>query len=138
MRRAARFRFATATSRRFGPVRRPIIPALLIGPKQSLSFSFVLDSGADISMIPYSVGEALGLSVEGAPRGECKGIGEGLVAYRLCTVRVRFQHIEIPIRVAWSTLDESPLLLGRLDVFDQLDIEFRQRTNAILLRPAAR
>lgn len=138
MKRAARFPFVTATSRRFGRVRRLIIPALLIGPKQSLSFYFVLDSGADISMIPHSVGEALGLSAEGAPRGECKGIGEGLVAYRLCMVRVRFQHIEIPIRIAWSTLEETPLLLGRLDVFDQLDIEFRQRTNAILLKPAAR
>lgn len=137
MRRAARFRFATATSGRFGPVRRPIIPALLIGPKQSLNFSFVLDSGADISMIPRSVGKALGLSAAGAPRGECKGIGKGLVAYHLCMVRIRFQHIEIPVRVAWSTLDASPLLLGRLDVFDQLDIEFRQHINAILLKPAA-
>jgi hypothetical protein len=41
-------------------------------------------------------------------------------------------------RAEAELLDESPLLLGRLDVFDQLDVEFRQRTNAILLRPAAR
>lgn len=35
-------------------------------------------------------------------------------------------------------MSEIPhFLLGRLDVFDLLDIEFRQSANSILLRPAA-
>jgi len=42
----------------------------------------------------------------------------------------------VRIRIGWCEADGFPALLGRLDVFDLLDIEFCQSSNRIVLRPA--
>jgi hypothetical protein len=136
MRGALKFPFQTARSGRLGLIRRPIIPCAFRGPGGSFEASVLLDSGADISLIPYSVGQTLGLSAKDAPRGECRGLGEALVAYHLCQVELKLGGLRLLVRVGWSTLEETPLLLGRLDVFDALDIEFRQSRDCIILRPA--
>ena len=116
---------------------RPLVQITVRGPAGELPALFVLDSGADVSLIPYSMGKRLGLSLEGTPRYECRGIGKGHTAYHLCPVELQIGHFRISVHVGWSTIEDSPFLLGRLDVFDQLDVEFRQASNRIILRRAA-
>ena len=88
-------------------------------------------------MVPYNFGQRLGLSRAEARRCQCGGVGEGLVAYYLCAVGVAVGGIRLRVRVGWCETDIPYFLLGRLDVFDLLDIEFRQSANCIILRPAA-
>jgi hypothetical protein len=133
---AVRLPFQIVHSARLGLLRRPVIPAALSGPKGTYEGLFLLDSGADVSLIPFSFGQLLGLSTEGAPRGACCGIGRGALEYCLCAVDLQIREIRLRIRVGWCEADGLPVLLGRLDVFDKLDIEFRQSSNYMILRPA--
>lgn len=94
----------------------------------------LLDSGADISLIPYSVGETIGLELDMANRGEVQGIGEGSVPYILSQVKLRIEDIEILARFGWALIEEIPFILGRLDVFQKFSIEFREFENRILLK----
>ncbi len=96
----------------------------------------LLDSGADLSLIPYSVGETIGLELDIENRSEVQGIGEGSVPYILNEIKLKIETVEISGRVGWALIEEVPFILGRLDVFQNFSIEFRQFENRILLEPA--
>ena len=134
---AVRLPFQVVRSPRRGLLRRPVIPATLSGPRGTYRSVFLLDSGADLSLVPQSVGQRLGLSVSGAPMGRCGGIGEGAIAYHLCHVALHIEHLAFRIRIGWCTAETPHFILGRLDVFDLLDIEFRQSADCIILRPSS-
>ncbi|HUT37179.1 MAG TPA: hypothetical protein VNE39_27100 [Planctomycetota bacterium] len=129
------FPFIPFFSPRFGTLRKPLIPVTVCGPRGIATAKFLLDSGADISIIPRSFGQLIGLSSEGATRAELKGVGSGPLRYHLCSARIRIRHIELPVRIGWCEIEDVPLLLGRLDLFDSLDVEFKQHSNAVILRP---
>ena len=106
----------------------------LVGPESSETVLMLLDSGADLSLIPYSVGEAIGLEPDMSRRSEMQGVGEGSVPYILSRVQISIGATEVPVRIGWTLIAEVPLLLGRLDVFRHFAIEFRTFENKILLK----
>jgi len=67
-------------------------------------------------------------------RSEVQGIGEGSVPYVLGQVRFQIENLEIPARIGWALVEEVPFILGRLDVFKTLAIEFREFEDKILLK----
>ncbi len=118
-------------SSNFGKILKPIIPVRIVGPEYSANLNLLIDSGADLSMIPYSVGKTLGFEIDLINRKEVKAIGEGSVSYILVNTEIIIEDIKLQVLLAWSLIEEVPLILGRLDVFDQLSIEFRQFENKI-------
>ena len=128
------FSFKEVNSPKFGQILKPIIPLTIIGPRRKIKVFAILDSGADISMIPYSVGEVIGLELDMSTRSEIQGIGEGSVPYVLSEVRFQIRDAEIPARIGWALIEEVPFILGRLDVFQKLAVEFREFENKILLK----
>ena len=62
-----------------------------------------------------------------------RGIGEGSIPYILSRVTIKIGAIETSIRVGWALIDEVPLILGRLDLFNQFSIEFREFEDKIIL-----
>jgi hypothetical protein len=129
------FTFEEKYSLRFGQVLKPVIPVRIIGPSREAKVFMLLDSGADISFIPYSIGETIGLEFDIANRSEVEGIGEGTVPYIISTVKLAIGDVEISARIGWALIEEVPLLLGRLDVFQKFSIEFREFENKIFLSP---
>jgi Retroviral aspartyl protease. len=128
------FQFEKIYSKRLGEVLKPIIPVTIIGAKRSVNVFMLLDSGADLSLIPYSVGEAIGLELDIENRSEVQGIGEGSVAYILSQVRIKIGDVETPVRIGWALIEEVPLILGRLDIFQKFSVEFREFENKIILK----
>jgi hypothetical protein len=128
------FPFKKRQSKRLGEVLKPLIPVRLVGPESSETVLMLLDSGADLSLIPYSVGEAIGLEPDMSRRSEIQGVGEGSVPYILSRVQISIGATEVPVRIGWTLIEEVPLLLGRLDVFRHFAIEFRTFENKILLK----
>jgi len=128
------FQFEKIHSKRLGQVLKPIIPVTIIGAKRGVNAFMLLDSGADLSLIPYSVGEAIGLELDIENRSEVQGIGEGSVPYILSQARIKIGDIETPARIGWALIEEVPLILGRLDVFQAFSVEFREFENTIVLK----
>jgi hypothetical protein len=119
-----------------GQIFKPVLRVTITGPGRGVDVWMLLDSGADISFIPYSVGEAIGLNLDPANRSEVEGIGEGTVPYILSYVKLAIGDVEFPARIGWALIEEVPLLLGRLDVFQKFSIEFREFENKIIVNPA--
>lgn len=128
------FPFKKVQTKDLGQILLPVIRVTLIGPKQSVYVTMILDSGADISMIPYSVGEEIGLELDMKTRSEVHGIGEGTVPRVLGQVKLRIGEIEFPARIGWALIEEVPFILGRLDIFNRLAVEFREFEDRILLK----
>lgn len=129
------FSFKPHLSQKFGRILKPFIPVTIVGPKKKLNVFVLIDSGADISMIPYSAGEFLGFEFVMDLRGEVQGISEGNVPYFLVEALFIIGDIEVVARVGWALVEEVPFVIGRLDVFQQLTIEFREYENRIILTP---
>lgn len=129
------FPFEKRHSRILGSIWKPVLPVTLAGPKGKVNLFMLLDSGADLSLIPYSVGEMIGLELDIHRRREVQGVGQGSVSYILSQISVQIGTFDVPIRVGWALIEEVPLILGRLDLFRHLAIEFREFEDKIVLTP---
>jgi len=127
------FPFEKRYSDNLGKILKPYIPVNIIGPKKSVNIFMLLDSGADISMIPYSVGEIIGLDLDMEKHSEVQGIGESSVPYILSNIKLNIREFKLSIRVGWALIEEVPFILGRLDFFQAFSVEFRSFENKILL-----
>ena len=106
----------------------------MISAEICLERYMLVDSGADTTLIPRSVGKGLGFKIhEGEDIFSLGGISGAVpVVYRKLTIRLG--EIELKIPVAWAMDENVPLLLGREVVFEKFDIEFRQAERKIIFR----
>jgi hypothetical protein len=132
------YRFARKSSKKFGEVYEPTIPVEIIGPNKTVEALMVVDSGADISLLPHWVAEIVGLHLNSENRRDIHGIGDESIPYILDTVRMRIADSEITPRIAWALGEEVPFVLGRLDVFKEFSIEFREFEDKIIIERAGR
>lgn len=111
-----------------GNVLRPVAEVVLKKDGLTVGIPMYIDSGADVSMIPLRFGRALGFKHEdGDVIQEIKGISGAGVSYILKEVTLVLNGKELRIRVAWALVEEVPMLMGRMDVFDKFRITFDEK-----------
>jgi len=112
-------------------IKRPVADVWLQKGKGWLEFHPYIDSGADVTLIPLSLGELIGFRIEGEKIEEIGGIrGAVPVVYKKWKIKIGGKVLSILI--AWALIEEVPPLLGRADVFDFFDITFRQNEGKIV------
>jgi len=120
------------------PRKTPTIPVTFVGPADSMDIVAILDSGADMSVLPLEIGQLLGLSLKKA-RGPCDGIG-GEVETSEDHVRIRIMQghedysFEIPVKIVLDPKCNIPVLIGRAGFFEQFEITFNERRGRISLK----
>ncbi len=126
------FAFREEKSNVFGIVFRPVVDLVYISGGKEVEGTAYIDSGADISLIPLALGEDLGLKIEkGDSISEMSGIGKGGVPIVIKTIKLRVGDKIINTRVAWALVEEVPLLLGRIDIFNIFDITFKRNEKTL-------
>lgn len=115
----------------FGSIYRPKIPVELIrGSERKIQLMY-LDSGADITLLSKSVGDLLKFEMIGDVL-EMKGVADISIPVIMKNIDIKLCDIEFPVRVAWALI-ETPLLLGRMDIFDKFEIVFMQKEKKVVL-----
>ena len=96
----------------------------------------LIDSGADISLIPFDTGRLLGLSRSDEEiLSFAQGVG-GEVSYLLRRICLTIDGHSISTMVAWCQDEEiEDMIVGRQDIFDAFHIEFRQSERRIIFKP---
>ncbi|MBI4231368.1 MAG: retroviral-like aspartic protease family protein [Planctomycetes bacterium] len=95
--------------------------------------NFVLDSGADLTMLPASVADFLGISLDGSREVRVTGVeGPGAMA-KVGELTVRIGDRDYAIPCAFSTNENTPFLLGRLGLFRHFNVTFDNRRRKIAL-----
>jgi len=120
------FAFRRESSNLLGAIGRPVARVIVMHRRRRVPQLFYVDSGADITLIPKSVGDLLGLTLASSREiREIKGIGERGVPIVIRRLRLQVGSKIFSARVAWCLIEEVPLLLGRLDCFRLFEITFR-------------
>lgn len=126
------FDFREEQSRIYGTILRPVAAITFINKEKELFQSAYIDSGADVTLIPRSVGDALDFAIEKSDNvTEIKGIGERGVPIIIKKVKIKIGEKLFDARIAWALIEEVPLLLGREDIFNLFDICFRRNKKTI-------
>ncbi len=116
----------------------PDLPILFRSSPHTLSELALVDSGATISVLPYSLGVRLGfdwnsqilkLRLTGSlAQVEARGVAVEAIVGQLPPVR---------LVLAWAASDQVPLLLGEFNFFQTFDVSFFRSRGIFEIRPAS-
>jgi predicted aspartyl protease len=109
----------------FGKIKIPSVELTLKATGEVRLYAIV-DSGAVISLFPRSVCDLLGLKYEAGMKASLISATREEIPVRVHEVRIKIGEIEFSARVGFSEVENVPHLLGRLDVFDNVKIEFEK------------
>lgn len=124
------FPYANERSSLFGTVSRPVAKVTL---ENEFPQWMYVDSGADITLIPLSVGKLIGLHRTITDTVErIFGIGESSIPFVVRRVSMQLGDAKFQARLAWSQVEDVPLLLGRMDIFRRFDVTFREKTRTTI------
>ena len=120
-------------------IKSPSIPITLSNGSGKYQFIALLDSGADISIIPQDVAELLGIDLNGK-KEEARGIGGKVPAIQKnISIELGKNHesytFTIPFKVILNHRDEEiPVFLGRAGFFDKFVVTFNQSEERVTLK----
>ena len=126
------FKYREELSKLTGKIKRPVADIKIrTTDGRWIEFNPYIDSGADITLLPYTFGRYIGFeSLRSAKGAE--------IPVEIRRAEIKIGHIELNIRVAWALIEETPPLLGRLDIFDKFNIIFKEREGKIIFEPIMR
>ena len=116
----------------FGPLPDPkiVLPVKTSGGYKD--FRFLLDTGADFTMLPFTMADELGVDIENAPEVTVTGIKREEVRARLAEVTVRIGEVEVELSCLYCMKEDMPYLLGRMGLFQRFNIAFDNRRKRIV------
>lgn len=120
----------------FGAIPDALVSATLRTRSGPLKLQFILDTGADFTMLPHHMAELVGVDLKQVPSGRSLGIegGRGIKTW-LDTIEVAIGPHLVHLRCLFSENEQTPYLLGRADLFSFFTITFDTRRHAIFLTP---
>lgn len=114
----------------------PKLPITLNYRNTSLEVAALLDTGASVNVLPYSVGLQLGAIWEEQNIAVTLAGNLAAVEARGLVIPTQIGNFE-PVRLvfAWSRSDDAPLLLGRMNFFLEFDVCFYRSQLTFEVRP---
>lgn len=118
-----------------GKIFNPILTLPIKTKEGWLNTLFLLDSGADTTMLTLSMAKRLGLAFDSKKETKLFGIGDiGVSAYPGKVIIKFYPGFKLIIRCYYIDAEDSTLLLGRLDIFDAFDICFSNTKQQIIFQ----
>ncbi len=119
----------------FGRLPDPLITLLVQTWYGWQPFDFLVDSGADVSMVPKSMADWVGVELKGLNRHRSYGIeGKGLNVHE-GSLMIRLGNVDVKVPCLYSSQENTPLLLGRAGIFDHFTLIFDNHHKLICFRP---
>lgn len=88
--------------------------------KGIVDFEFIVDTGADMTTLPFFMGERLGLQLKDAQKSQSQGIGGFLLDTWIVKVPIFIRRKEFIVRASITSDNYTPFLLGRVDLLDKI------------------
>lgn len=117
-----RYPYENKLSLDFGNI--PTIKILLPveSTKGFLPFNFLFDTGADITSLPASATEKLGIDLDKCPEKPMSGFeGTTIMVYK-SEIKIKFNKKTFEIPCVFNPNDDVPILLGRAGILDRFSV----------------
>jgi hypothetical protein len=136
MHNAQRFNFMEGFDTFGVPDALPQLPLSLTYRGSSVEVAALLDTGASVNVLPYSVGIQLGAVWEEQTTSVTLAGNLAAVEARGLLVSAQISNFApVQLVFAWSLSDDTPLLLGRMNFFLEFDVCFYRSQLAFEVRP---
>jgi hypothetical protein len=132
----AQFPYVAVKNQRNETALRPLLPVTLAYGDTTIKTTGLLDTGADVNVLPYHLGITLGgnwdrvrsgLQLSGnLARYEARGILISCAVGQLAPVQLAF---------AWTQAENVPLLFGQVNFFAEFDVCFLRARGVFEVRP---
>jgi predicted aspartyl protease len=131
------FEFPLLTKRSiFGLISDPRIPVMVptrAGPEEQ---SFLVDTGADVSLAPRYLAEKIGLPWERLPQAAITGIEQGGMRARVGRLPISVGDVNLSVRCFFVEPAGTLFVLGRVDFLDRFILTIDQPGRRIVLEAA--
>ncbi len=120
-----RFPYVVAQNTLGESISRPILPTELTHSNQSLQAFGLVDSGADVNMLPYELGIALGLDWDS--QDYALHLSGNMANYEARGVIVTGRIGNFPLidmAFAWVRAEGVPLIFGQTNFFEAFEVCF--------------
>ena len=98
-------------------------------------FQFGIDTGSDFTILPKYMAIEIGIDLSHCETTLAYGISsEPLKAY-IASIMIKIAKMELPVRCLITERNDTPLLLGRMDIFDKFNITFDNTRLKIVFTP---
>lgn len=136
MNAAERYPYRVIRDERGQMLARPILPFRLIHRERSIEIAALLDTGATVNVLPYEIGEALGLQWSEQTRTVV--LTGNLARYEARGVLLNghvgsFNPVELVF--AWTQAQGIPPLLGQVNFFAEFDVCFFHSRGVFEVQP---
>lgn len=114
---------------------RILNPLILVSIKAAWGWQdlwVLVDSGADTTMLSASLAMQLGITFDRHRKTKLWGIGKQAVWGSPGGIELKFDSTKISVRSYFVDTDDTVILLGRLDIFDQFSITFDTGKQAVV------
>lgn len=99
----------------------PQIPITLKTIKGFVAYNFIADTGADLTTLPFFMAKQLNIDLSKAQKSIALGIGNFKMQTWISRADLYFvKDHPITVRVSITNENETPFLLGRVDLLDVL------------------
>jgi len=114
----------------------PSLPLTLSYRERAIAVSGLLDTGASVNVLPYSVGCELGAIWEEQNFSvQLAGNLEPIEAKGLAVIAQISNFLPVTLVFAWCQTDNVPVLLGRMNFFLEFDVCFYRARSQFELSP---
>lgn len=114
------FPFRYAPIPHIGRILQPVIPIHLQTVRGLVEFQFLVDTGSDLTMLPYFMARQLRLDLSRSHKIVAEGIGGFRLTTWLVTIDLHFPKTTVKVRASITNENSTPFLLGRVDLLDVL------------------
>ena len=138
MRNAERYPFIAGDSTLGEASFRPYLPFTLLCQQRSVTASALLDTGASVNVLPYSVGVELGYDWE--RQTTALNLTGNLAQYEARVVLAQVivgQFKPVQLVFAWTQATNVPLILGQVNFFMEFDVCFYRSQLEFAISPKA-
>jgi hypothetical protein len=116
----------------FGIIPNSVIPIEVLTLFGYQKIQFILDTGADVTMMPHHMAKVIGLDLKSCTKSISYGIeGNGVCVYA-GKITIRIGKEQLLVRCLFSEKENTPYILGRADVFSAFNITFDNRAGKII------
>lgn len=129
-----KFPYTQKESRIVGHILKPLID-IEIFSKDGLWYGLdevLVDTGADITLLPKNVGEVLVDDIKVGKKATIKGIAPFELIVYIHSLKVRVANKEFQTKVAIADSDDVPAVLGRFEALDIFRAEFVRGKELVL------
>lgn len=116
-----------------GEVSDPVIIVDVLTKEGFLPFEFILDTGADCTVLPKHMAELTGIDLSFCKQDRTYGLKNEPLNVYIGNITIRISRYKFPIRCLFTEDDSTSLLLGRMDIFSRFNITFDNKNKKIKL-----